>query len=355
MLAKSSSEVQKAKKNLEDAEKVADNWWTNLFGRRESRIKNANDDVKAAELIETETKQKVELMKTQRIENFTVNDAGLELVANSRKAAEILQRKVEEGELLRDELETHRVFVTEVINKSNESMNQREEKRDKIKVDLDAAVIEIGQITDTKSEEYTEAEKRVSNLSSQWDAANAEVKQAEAVLHSKRHHLPNIMTRMTALVEQVGNLKALRAKLNSDTESMVHEIEADLQLLKNSRMQESASALEDVGVAYTHQNQIMATKVGASSAADALSRLQKQPGRVMDALSTAEALEKLKYSIEERANRLRASATLEEAFAESERQRAAEKGGSNGSGDGGYTVTKKKTASAGTGNVVDNY
>ena len=345
MIKESSASLEIAKQNAKEAEEVKENWWNNFWG---IRIKNINKTKKAVGLAiaaDEEIKQKVEIMRTQRIENFTVNEAGLDLVEYSRKAEGILGEKVKEGEQLRQVLEGHRVYITKMIEESSTKLKERVEKRDEAKVELDAAVIILQGVKDIHSEEYVEAMKNVSDLQSIWDEANDKVKEAEAVMNSKQYHLPNIMTRLTALVEQIGNLRALRKKLKSDTESMVEEIKADLQLLKNSRAQEGASALEEVGVAYTDKNQKMAAQITGASAADHLKRLQMQPERVINALNTAEALEKLKDSIAEKANRLREAASLAEAYTEAEKQRAEEKGsGSNGSTGKGYTSPVQPTS-----------
>ncbi len=85
------SRLERAKLELEDAEKVKDNWWNNLWGRK-SKIKKREAELKAAQKTREEADMKAKQMFQQRIETADIQTLLSELSYKSQAAVSRLKK-----------------------------------------------------------------------------------------------------------------------------------------------------------------------------------------------------------------------------------------------------------------------
>ena len=155
--------LERAKIELEDAEKVKDNWWNNLWGRK-SRIKNKQKELEAAQKDREAADMKAKQMFQERIETADVQTLLSELSYKSQAAVTRLKNREVEIKEVEDKLQ---VAIVEASKNHTKALEKKKETEDKLEEQyalLKQARLELEEISDKQSTAYSEAIGKITEL-----------------------------------------------------------------------------------------------------------------------------------------------------------------------------------------------
>ncbi|MEP2935856.1 MAG: microtubule-binding protein [Gilvibacter sp.] len=267
VIDKAQSALDRARIELEDAEKVKDNWWNNLWGRKarikkkEAELKQAQKDRDGADLI---AKQ----MFQERIENADIQTLLNELSYKSQAAVTRLKNREVEIKEVEDKLQ---VAIVEASKNHNKALEKKKETEDKLEEQyalLKQARVELEDITDKQSTDYSEAIAKITTLEQKVEELEG-LKNAYTTLAASKDsfvHKHNLTIKV--LTSLRSNLQTHRAKLKSDTDERLKYYDGYVVALKARTDQEFAAILEHLGVKTDeHIGQTLAAMHTASSKA----------------------------------------------------------------------------------------
>jgi len=155
--------LDRAKLALEDAEKVKDNWWNNLWGRK-SKIKKRQAELDAAQKTRDGADMKAKAMFQERIETADVQTLLNELSYKSQAAVGRLKNRETEIKEVEDKLQ---VAIVEASKNHTKSLEKKKETEDKLEEQyalLKQARQALEEISDKQSSEYSEAIGKVTTI-----------------------------------------------------------------------------------------------------------------------------------------------------------------------------------------------
>jgi len=256
-------DLERAKIALEDAEKVTDNWWNNLWGRK-SRIKN----LAAAQKVRDGADLKAKQMFQERIESADVQTLLNELSYKSQAAVTRLKTREVEIKEVEDKLQ---VAIVEASKNHNKALEKKKESEDKLEEQyalLNQARQELEEIADKQSTAYSEAIAKVTGIEQKVEELEG-LKNAYTTLAASKDsfvHKHNLTIKV--LTSLRSNLQTHRAKLKSDTDERLKYYDGYVIALKARTDQEFAAILEHLGVKTDeHIGQTLAAMHTASSKA----------------------------------------------------------------------------------------
>ncbi len=239
--------LERAKVELEDAENKPDTWWNNLWGRK-SKIRKAQDELKAAQKQRDEADNKAKAMFQQRIESADVQTLLQELSFKSQAAVKRLKDRELEIKEVEDKLQDAIVEATKNHTKALEKKKEVEALLEEKYALLKQARQELEEIVDKQSAEYatavgkvTELEQKVEELEGLKNAYTTLAASKDSFVH--KHNLT-----IKVLTSLRSNLQTHRAKLKSDTEERLKYYDGYVVALKARTDQEFAAILEHLGV-----------------------------------------------------------------------------------------------------------
>ena len=239
--------LERAKVELEDAENKPDTWWNNLWGRK-SKIRSAQEEIKAAQKTRDEADNKAKALFQQRIESADVQTLLNELSFKSQAAVKRLKdREVEIKEVeekLKDAIVEASKNHTKALEKKKEVEDLLEEKYALLK----QARQELEDVSDKQSTEYSDALSKVTTLEQKVEELEG-LKNAYTTLAASKDsfvHKHNLTIKV--LTSLRSNLQTHRAKLKSDTEERLKYYDGYVVALKARTDQEFAAILEHLGV-----------------------------------------------------------------------------------------------------------
>jgi len=260
-------DLERAKIALEDAEKVTDNWWNNLWGRK-SRIKNKETELAAAQKVRDGADLKAKQMFQERIESADVQTLLNELSYKSQAAVTRLKTREVEIKEVEDKLQ---VAIVEASKNHNKALEKKKESEDKLEEQyalLNQARQELEEIADKQSTAYSEAIAKVTGIEQKVEELEG-LKNAYTTLAASKDsfvHKHNLTIKV--LTSLRSNLQTHRAKLKSDTDERLKYYDGYVIALKARTDQEFAAILEHLGVKTDeHIGQTLAAMHTASSKA----------------------------------------------------------------------------------------
>ncbi len=261
------SKLERAKLALEDAEKVKDNWWNNLWGRK-SRIKKREAELKEAQKLREEADMKAKQMFQQRIETADIQTLLSELSYKSQAAVTRLKNREVEIKEVEDKLQDAIVEASKNHTKALEKKAETEEKLEEHYALLKQARQELEEIADKQSTEYSEAIGKITQLEQKVEELEG-LKNAYTTLAASKDsfvHKHNLTIKV--LTSLRSNLQSHRAKLKSDTDERLKYYDGYVVALKARTDQEFAAILEHLGVKTDeHIGQTLAAMHSASAKA----------------------------------------------------------------------------------------
>jgi hypothetical protein len=239
--------LERERVELEDAQNKPDTWWNNLWGRK-SKIKNAEEELKAAQKTRDGADNKAKALFQQRIESADIQTLLSELSYKSQAAVTRLKTREIEIKEVEGKLQTAIVEATKNHTKALEKKKQIEEKLEDQYSLLKQARQELEEIADKQSAAYAEAvgkvttaEQKVEELEGLRNAYTTLAASKDSFVH--KHNLT-----IKVLTSLRSNLQTHRAKLKSDTEERLKYYDGYVVALKARTDQEFAAILEHLGV-----------------------------------------------------------------------------------------------------------
>jgi len=239
--------LERARVELEDAENKPDTWWNNLWARK-SKIKKAQDELKAAQKSRDEADNKAKALFQQRIENADVQTLLNELSFKSQAAVKRLKDREVEIKEVEDKLQDAIVEATKNHTKALEKKKEVEALLEEKYALLKQARQELEEIVDKQSADYAQAIGKVTQLEQKVEELEG-LKNAYTTLAASKDsfvHKHNLTIKV--LTSLRSNLQTHRAKLKSDTEERLKYYDGYVVALKARTDQEFAAILEHLGV-----------------------------------------------------------------------------------------------------------
>ena len=239
--------LDRARMGLEDAEKVKDNWWNNLWGRK-SKIKKRQEELAAAQKVRDGADMKAKQMFQQRIESADVKTLLNELSYKSQAAVGRLKNREVEIKEVEDKLQ---VAIVEASKNHTRALEKKKETEDKLEEQyalLKQARQELEEIADKQSAAYSEAIGKVTTIEQKVEELEG-LKNAYTTLAASKDsfvHKHNLTIKV--LTSLRSNLQSHRAKLKSDTDERLKYYDGYVVALKARTDQEFAAILEHLGV-----------------------------------------------------------------------------------------------------------
>ena len=259
--------LDRARMELEDAEKVKDNWWNNLWGRK-SKIKKRQAELEEAQKVRDGADLKAKSMFQERIENADVQTLLNELSYKSQAAVTRLKNREVEIKEVEDKLQIAIVEASKNHTKALEKKAETEEKLEEQYALLKQARQALEEIADKQSTEYSEAIGKITEIEQKVEELEG-LKNAYTTLAASKDsfvHKHNLTIKV--LTSLRSNLQTHRAKLKSDTDERLKYYDGYVVALKARTDQEFAAILEHLGVKTDeHIGQTLASMHTASAKA----------------------------------------------------------------------------------------
>ncbi len=239
--------LERGRIELEDAQKVPDTWWNNLWGRK-SKIAKAEAALKEAEKVRAGADNKAKAMFQERIETADVQTLLSELSFKSQAAVSRLKTRETEIKEVEEKLKDAIVEASNNHTKALEKKKEVEAKLEERYALLKQARQELEDIADKQSTEYSEAIRKVTELEQKVEELEG-LKNAYTTLAASKDsfvHKHNLTIKV--LTSLRSNLQTHRAKLKSDTEERLKYYDGYVVALKARTDQEFAAILEHLGV-----------------------------------------------------------------------------------------------------------
>ncbi len=259
--------LARAKMELEDAEKVPNNFWNNLFGRK-GKIKRKITELATAEKTRLAADNIAKAMFQERIESADVKTILNELSYKSQAAVTRLKNREVEIKEVETKLQT---AILEASKNHTKALQKKKETEDKLEEKyalLKQARQALEEIADKQTTQYSEAIAKVTGLEQKVEELEG-LKNAYTTLAASKDsfvHKHNLTIKV--LTSLRSNLMTHRAKLKSDTEERLKYYEGYVVALKARTDQEFASILEHLGVKTDeHIGQTLASMHTASAKA----------------------------------------------------------------------------------------
>ena len=240
-------ELERAKIELEDAEKVKNNWWNNLWGRK-ARIKNKTAELAAAQKSRDGADMKAKEMFQHRIETADVQTLLSELSYKSQAAVTRLKNREIEIKEVEEKLQ---VAIVEASKNHTKALEKKKETEDSLEEQyalLKQARQELEEISDKQSTDYSEAIGKITTIEQKVEELEG-LKNAYTTLAASKDsfvHKHNLTIKV--LTSLRSNLQTHRAKLKSDTDERLKYYDGYVVALKARTDQEFAAILEHLGI-----------------------------------------------------------------------------------------------------------
>ena len=259
--------LDRARLELEEAEKVKDNWWNNLWGRK-SKIKKREAELEEAQKVRDGADLKAKAMFQERIESADVQTLLNELSYKSQAAVTRLKNREVEIKEVEDKLQIAIVEASKNHTKALEKKTETEEKLEEQYALLKQARQALEEIADKQSTEYSEAIGKITEIEQKVEELEG-LKNAYTTLAASKDsfvHKHNLTIKV--LTSLRSNLQTHRAKLKSDTDERLKYYDGYVVALKARTDQEFAAILEHLGVKTDeHIGQTLASMHTASAKA----------------------------------------------------------------------------------------
>lgn len=239
--------LERAKMELEDAEKVTDNWWNNLWGRK-ARIKKKEQELVAAQKTRDGADMKAKQMFQTRIESADVQTLLNELSYKSQAAVDRLKNREVEIKEVEEKLQVAIVEASKNHTKALEKKEETEAKLEEQYALLKQSRQALEEISDKQSPEYSEAIGKVTTIEQKVEELEGLKNAYTTLAASKDSFVQKHNLTIKVLTSLRSNLQTHRAKLKSDTDERLKYYDGYVVALKARTDQEFAAILEHLGV-----------------------------------------------------------------------------------------------------------
>ncbi len=260
-------ELEKSKRELEEAEQVKDNWWNNLWGRK-ANIKKRETELATAQKTRDGADMKAKSMFQERIESADVQTLLNELSYKSQAAVGRLKNREIEIKEVEEKLQ---VAIVEASKNHTRALEKKKETEDKLEEQyalLKQSRQALEEVSDKQSPAYSEAIGKVTTIEQKVEELEG-LKNAYTTLAASKDsfvHKHNLTIKV--LTSLRSNLQTHRAKLKSDTDERLKYYDGYVVALKARTDQEFAAILEHLGVKTDeHIGQTLASMHTASAKA----------------------------------------------------------------------------------------
>ncbi|WP_410005278.1 microtubule-binding protein [Aequorivita nionensis] len=247
VIDQAAKDLERAKMELEDAEKVADTWWQNLWGRK-ARIRKKEEELVAAQKTRDGADLKAKQMFQTRIESADVQTLLNELSYKSQAAVDRLKNREVEIKEVEDKLQVAIVEASKNHTKALEKKKETEAKLEQKYALLKQSRQALEEISDKQSPAYSEAIGKVTTIEQEVEELEGLKNAYTTLAASKDSFVQKHNLTIKVLTSLRSNLQTHRAKLKSDTDERLKYYDGYVVALKARTDQEFAAILEHLGV-----------------------------------------------------------------------------------------------------------
>jgi chromosome segregation ATPase len=240
-------DLERAKMELEDAEKVTDTWWNNLWGRK-AKIRNKEEALVAAQKTRDGADLKAKQMFQTRIESADVQTLLNELSYKSQAAVDRLKNREVEIKEVEEKLQVAIVEASKNHTKALEKKEETEAKLEEQYALLKQSRQALEEISDKQSPEYSEAIGKVTTIEQKVEELEGLKNAYTTLAASKDSFVQKHNLTIKVLTSLRSNLQTHRAKLKSDTDERLKYYDGYVVALKARTDQEFAPILDHLGV-----------------------------------------------------------------------------------------------------------
>lgn len=290
------SKLADAEESLKDAEGMS-NAWNILFGMKNSRVRNAKEEIKETTAGIKEAENKANKSYRDRLRNADLGESLNRIISQVQGMTKIIEDMVEEVDVQIQALKNRKELSFATKEKAAEAMEARKKELEEVESRLKNEENALGELQNN-SPEYTEQEKKIADLRELRAELKGKYNIALGIFQSKERFVDQIVVHLEAQTVTKNNLKQLIGQLKSDTEERVTTYESGLQLVQSATAQEAASIYEDAGAKTDQKITEIAAKVLVGSEKDRIERIKKHPKRMSELhnvlVAMAEATAKFK-------------------------------------------------------------
>ena len=247
IIDQAAKDLERAKIELEDAEKVADSWWSNLWGRK-ARIKKKEEELVAAQKTRDGADLKAKQMFQTRIESADVQTLLKELSYKSQAAVDRLKNREVEIKEVEEKLQVAIVEASKNHTKALEKKKETESKLEQQYALLKQSRQALEEISDKQSPAYSEAIGKVTTIEQKVEELEGLKNAYTTLAASKDSFVQKHNLTIKVLTSLRSNLQTHRAKLKSDTDERLKYYDGYVVALKARTDQEFAAILEHLGI-----------------------------------------------------------------------------------------------------------
>lgn len=238
---------------LKQKEDIEDTWWERLWGRASKiqKAKVARDAAKTALTLAEErikaAKNEAEIMFRQRLETSDMQEYMDHVAVLSEKCIQLMKKRMEE-------LSEDSAAIEAVLQEGNKTLilaTQKKAEAEQKAIDVNGLITQeteaLGNIKDTQSDAYAKQSTKIRELQRELEEWNGKVFVADSIIKSKESFELKQQQALIAIATLKNNIKAMQAKLKSDSEARPSVYAGYLTAIKAANDQKLASQLDETG------------------------------------------------------------------------------------------------------------
>ncbi|MEM7163603.1 MAG: hypothetical protein AAF487_14325 [Bacteroidota bacterium] len=267
-----------AKEELARKEAIKDNWWNNLWGRKNKIIK-AKEELAAAEKhLETEG-ARARSHHQERLENEPLEKHLERMITIVTMITNFVEGKMSNVDQELQGVTVSQKEAFELQEKAAEAMKTIEADIEKLKTNLQAKLEELAELT-AGSPEHTAKQQEVEDVQKTITEQQGNFEVARSIYNSKERFVELHSIAIEALETQKKNLKADLAALKSDTKERETFYAATITSLRAAAYQKVTSTFEKAGVRTDERSAEMLAQATVGSQRARIERVEAQGRRV---------------------------------------------------------------------------
>ncbi len=267
-----------AQAELGEKEATADNWWTNLWGRK-NKIQKAQEALATAQAeLENET-VRAKAHHQERLENEPLEKHLDRMITIVTMITNFVQGKMSNvDEELQAVTESQKeAFVLQ--EKAASAMKNTEAEIENLKTQLQSQLEQLAELT-PGTPEYTTKQQEVENVQKTITEQQGNFEVARSIFNSKERFVELHSIAMEALETQKKNLQADLAALKSDTKERESFYAATITSLRAAAYQKVTSTFEKAGVKTDERSAQMLAQATVGSQRARIERVESQGKRI---------------------------------------------------------------------------
>ncbi|NND78006.1 MAG: hypothetical protein HKN39_07460 [Flavobacteriales bacterium] len=277
-----------AKEELEQKEGVKDNWWNNLWGRK-NKILKAKEEVDAAtKLLESEG-VRARAHHQERLENEPLEKHLERMITIVTMITNFVQGKMSSVDEELQAVTVSQKDAFELQEQAATAMKTVEADIEKLKSLLQSKLEELAELT-PGTPEHTSKQRDVEEVQKSITEQQGNFEVARSIYNSKERFVELHSIAIEALETQKKNLKADLAALKSDTKERESFYAATITSLRAAAYQKVTSTFEKAGVKTDERSAEMLAQATVGSQRARLERVESQGARLQTLDEVAKVL-----------------------------------------------------------------